>query len=217
MMRSRYGLLCLLVIFVLASCGGSGLNTTPMAASAGEKLVATSHDKRPAWTYREPGNEKGTFFFVGLSGKYATEKLGREDAQRSSITNVVRFMGTTVKDNFQRLTTAHGLSSDIVDPTVATRRFEQQLNNAMARRVKVKEYYIEQWENKLKERYFVAFALSTVPQKSIDQVYEATIDGEIAQLKKKRDAANNAKAKKQFTDAMKAFEEAKKQGFSSTE
>lgn len=205
----------LLGLALLTGCRGTsqGKPIEP-APNVGEKMIWSSHPNgRPAWTYKEPEKEDDTLFFVGVSGKYATEKEGREDAHRSAINNVVRYIGTWVRDNFQRLATSYGLSADIVDPTVAARRFEEQLSFALASRVKVKEYYMEKWQNKLKETYYVIYALAGVPQKAIDNIYQDTVDNELDVLRKKRDAANNEKAKKQYEDAMKAFEEAKKQGF----
>ena len=52
-----------------------------------------------------------------------------------------------------------------------------------------------------------------MPAAAIDKAYEDTMDGNIDDLKKKRDAANDEKAKAQYENAMNAFEEAKKQGF----
>jgi hypothetical protein len=66
----------------------------------------------------------------------------------------------------------------------------------------------------LKENFFLAFLLAKVPKSSIDQAYDDLMDNNTDALKKKRDAANDAKAKAQFENAMKLFEEAKKQGFS---
>lgn len=202
----------LIGIALLVGCASSG-GIKPIAPNVGEKLIRSTHPNRPTWTYREPEKEGENLVFVGLSGKYATETEGREDAQRRAMTNVVRYMGTFVKDNFQRLTVSHGLSTSIMDPTVATRRFEEQLNSALASHVKVKEYYIEQWQNKLQETYFLVYALVNVPQKAVDQVYQNTLDNQIEDLKKKRDEATDEKAKQQIEDTMKAFEEAKKQGF----
>jgi hypothetical protein len=203
---------CLAGGILLVGCAGKS-DVIKQAPNVGEKMIWSSHEGRPAWTYKEPEGDDKNFLFVGVSGKYATEKEGRDDAYRSSINNVVRYIGTQVNDNFQRLTTSYGLSTDIMNSTVATRRFEEQLNSALASHVKAKEYYIEKWQNKLNETYYIIYALSFVPREAINQVYQGTIDGQIEELKKKRDEADNEKAKKQYEDAMKAFEDAKKQGF----
>ncbi|MEK7449404.1 MAG: hypothetical protein AAB019_07960 [Planctomycetota bacterium] len=184
------------------------------APQLAEKLIWSSHQQRPGWTVSEPDTQEGKLFFVGLSGKFAMEKDGRDDAQRHATANVVKYIGTMVQEKFQRISTSYGLSSEIVDPTKAARNFEEQLAQAFATRVKSKEWYSEKWENpKFKESYYLVYLLANVPQSSIEKTYEETCDANIADLKKKRDAANDEKAKAQFENAMKAFEEAKKQGF----
>lgn len=188
--------------------------TIDVAPQVGEKMIWSSFDQRPGWTINEPAAKEGIFYFVGLSGKYATEKEGRDDAQRTAVNNVVKYIGTFAQDKFQQITTSHGLTSEIVDPTRAVRDFQEQLSAAFATRVKSKEWYIEKWQNlKTKETYHLVFLLAEAPQAAIDKAYEDTLDGNIEDMKKKRDAANDEKAKAQFENAMNAFEEAKQQGF----
>jgi transcriptional regulator with XRE-family HTH domain len=179
------------------------------------KLIWSSNEnnKRPSWTVNDPDKKDGNLFFVGVSGKFATEKEARDDSQRHATTNVVKYIGTFATDKFQRISTSYGLSSEITDPTKATRDFEEQLSSAFATQVKVKERYIEQWENKkMKESYYLVYTLAAVSEGVIEKTYGDVLDGKIEEMKKKRDEANEEKAKEQFDNAMKAFEEAKKQG-----
>jgi hypothetical protein len=208
---------------ILATMGGMMIGCKSKAPEAkpidvapqvGEKMIWSSHDQRPGWTVNEPATRDGNFYFVGLSGKYATEKEGRDDAQRGAVNNVVRYIGTFAQTKFQQITTSHGLTSEIVDPTRAVRDFQEQLSAAFASRIRTKEWYIEKWQNlKFKDTYHLVYLLVEVPQSSIEKAYEETLNGNIDDLKKKRDAANDEKAKNQFQNAMNAFEDAKKQGF----
>jgi hypothetical protein len=185
------------------------------APETAEKLIWTSHEKRPAWTVSEPDINEGNVFFVGLSGKYALEKDGRDDAHRDATNKVVKYIGSFVQSKYERIMADYGLSSTVVDPSRATRQFEQQLASAFATRVKAKEWYLEKWDNpKFKETYYLAYVLAQVPESAIDKTYQENLDNQVDDLKKKRDAANDEKAKTQFENAMKAFEDAKKQGFS---
>jgi len=202
---------------LMLGCKSSAPEAKPIdvAPQVGEKIIWSSHDQRPGWTVNEPAAKEGNFYFVGLSGKYATEKEGRDDAHRSALNNVVKYIGTFAQDKFQQITTSHGLSSEIVDPTRAVRDFQEQLSQAFASKVRTKEWYIEKWQlNKTKETYHLVYLLVEVPDASIEKAYEDTLNGNIEDLKKKRDAANDEKAKAQFQSAMDAFEQAKKQGFS---
>ncbi|HLD36209.1 MAG TPA: hypothetical protein VJC37_05765 [Planctomycetota bacterium] len=201
---------------MMMGCKSSAPVAKPIdvAPQVGEKMIWSSFDQRPGWTVNEPPAKEGIFYFVGLSGKYATEKEGRDDAQRTATNNVVKYIGTFAQDKFQQITTSHGLTSEIVDPTRAVRDFQEQLAQAFTTKIKPKEWYIEKWQdNKTKETYHLVYLLVEVPQASIDKAYEDTLNGNIEDLKKKRDEANDEKAKSQFQNAMNAFEEAKKQGF----
>lgn len=200
----------------MAGCKSAAPEARPIevAPQVGEKLIWSSHDNRPGWTVNEPAAKESNFYFVGLSGKYATEKEGRDDAQRGAVNNVVRYIGTFAQTKFQQITTSHGLTSEIVDPARAVRDFQEQLSQAFASRIRTKEWYIEKWQlSKTKETYHLVYLLAEVPQASIEKAYEETLNGNIDDLKKKRDAANDEKAKAQFQNAMNAFEQAKKQGF----
>jgi len=215
--------LIVIMVVILMTVGLVACSSAPKVGTAkpiepapqpSEKLIWSSNSQRPGWTVSEPEKQEGKLLFIGLSGKFATEKEGRDDAHRSAINNVVRYIGTFAKDKFERITTTYGLSSEIIDPTRATRDFEQQLSDAFATHVKAKEWYIEKWENpKFKEAYYLVYVLCGVPENVIEKSYEDALNGKIDDLKKKRDAANEEKAKAQFDNAMKAFEDAKKQGF----
>jgi hypothetical protein len=185
------------------------------ASEPGEKMIWASHNPPPSWRYSIPEDKDGNLFFFGISGNFATEQLGRDDAQRNAITEVTKYIGTSVKDKLERIVTSYGLSKEVVDSTIASRRIEEQFSSAFVTRVKTKELYIEKWEvTKTKETYYKVYVFAYVPRSAIDKSYEETLDGQIDDLKKKRDEANDEKAKTQYDNAMKAFEDAKKQGFS---
>lgn len=211
------GIIALALMIVMGCSSHPQLSDKPVkpAPQLSETLAWQSMDKRPGWTVSEPEMVDNKLCFIGLSGKFATEKEGRDDAYRNALDNVVKFMGTFVKDRFQSVVTSYNLTSEIVDPTKATRQFEEQLSAAMATHVKPKDWYIEKWNNaKMNESYYLVYVMALVPKESIDKAYEDTVNGQIDDLKKKRDEANDEKAKAQFDNAMKAFEEVKKQGLS---
>ena len=110
--------------------------TKILPAPVEEKIIWSSHPQRPEWTVQEPEVKESELFFVGLSGKSAMEKDARDDAQRDAIKKVVGYIGTDVKDRFERLTTSAGLSTEVIDPTKVMRNFEEQFSQAMTRRVK---------------------------------------------------------------------------------
>jgi len=217
-MKNRLALmiLCGLLIGLWSGCAKREITKpVPPAAEPDEKLIWSSHDLRPGWTISEPETVDEELAFVGLSGKYAIEKEARDDAMRTAANNLVKYIGTLAQDRFERLQTSYGLTTEIVDPTNVTRRFEEQLASAFVTRARPKEWYIEKWLRKqTKETYFAVFVLAKVPISAVEKAYDDVVNATIDDLKKKRDEANEAKAKAQFENAMKAFEEAKEQGFS---
>jgi len=135
-------------------------------------------------------------------------------ALRTVIGNIIKHVGTNVADEFQRLQTSYGLSKEIVNPTNAVRRLEQQLSGGLASRVKAVEWYTEKWYKKsTSESYYVTFILARVPKAEIDRAYDEVVNKTIEELKGERDKAVEQKAKAQFDNAIKAFEDAKVGGF----
>ena len=179
----------------------------------GEKLIWTTHDKRPGWTVSEPETIEGELAFVGLSSKHAMENEARKDAMRDATDSIVKYIGTLAQEKFQKLQTSFGLSDSIMNPSEATRNFQEQLSAAFASKVKAKEWYIEKWLDDLKQTYYKVYVLAKVPKESIDQAYKDMADSQLDSLRKKRDEETEEKAKNQFENAMKAFEQAKEQGF----
>ncbi len=210
----------ILCVCILAFSCASKKETIPQASDKkaakkpGEKLVWSSNDKRPAWTISEPDMEGEYLYFVGLSDMYATEKNAREDARRNAVNIVVSYLGTEVKEKFESIVTRFGLTSDIADPTRASRNFEQQLKNSLISKVKAKEWYIEQWQNVDKEIYWKAYLLAKVLKSSLDRSFQQEINGVREKLLDAKHQANNERAKKQYEDAMDAFNKAAKDGFS---
>jgi len=138
-----------------------------------EKLIWCSQEKRPDWLKKEPYREGENLLFIGISDRLATEKEARDNALHAAISRIVGFIGTDVKDKFERLQTSYGLSTDIIDPTVATRRFEEQFSEAVARRVKAKEWCLEKYEMKYKRQppgtYYLVYVLAFVPETEINR------------------------------------------------
>jgi len=216
--RNIITILLLTSLVISISCASknqtvsSAPNTTQNTAN--ERIIWSTEANRPDWTVNEPAFEGNFMYFVGLSNKCATENTAREEARRNAITQVVQYLGVAVKDKFQQITSRYGLSSDISNPTVASRGFVDSLSAGLAKNVKVQKWYIEKWENKLGEIFFLAYGLATVPKNVINEAYNDAIDQEKDKLKDKIAKENNAKAKAQMEDALKAFEDMKKSGFS---
>ncbi|OGS23253.1 MAG: hypothetical protein A2252_09210 [Elusimicrobia bacterium RIFOXYA2_FULL_39_19] len=183
------------------------------AAEPNETLIWSSHTGRPTWTVNEPEMINDYFVFVGLSSKYAVEKDARDDAQRESMTNATRYVSTYVNDRFQKIQTSYNLSSDIVDPTNVTRKFQEIISSAFVSKIKADEWYMEKWQrNDTKQTYYAVYLKAKVPKSEIDKSIKELADSSIADLKARKDKVNEEKAKTQYDNAMKAFQDLKTQG-----
>jgi hypothetical protein len=164
----------------------------------GDNKLGASFPERPAWLLYEPEAQGDDFLFVGLSNKLATEKDAREDAQRSAINNAVKYISTDVKSNFERMLTSSGLSTEIIDPTVMVRGFEQQFSSAVTRRFKPKEWYLETWETKkTKEVYYIAYLLAKISQQEVNNAIKEQKEKQQELIAKSRAAIENITKAKQ--------------------
>lgn len=177
--RFRISYLALLISDLALLISLTGCATAPKEKiyvapkPVGEKIIWRRPEKRPDWLENEPYKEKENLLFIGISDRLATEKEARDNALRAAISKIVGFIGTDVKDKFERLQTSYGLSTDIIDPTIATRRFEEQFSEAVARRVKAREWYTEKYEVKYKRQppgtYYLVYVLAFVPETEINR------------------------------------------------
>ena len=201
-----------LVMVLISGCGGKQMVQAPVDIPPGvdEKLVYSSEDKRPGWTLEEPATVNGIMSFIGLSGNYATEQQGREDAHRNAISRVVSYTGTLVKDKFERARVSFGLDSNVVDPTTSSRAFEKQLAVNVARQVKDKKIYFEKWQTPTGIAYRV-FLLAEVPQKAVDESMKSTAQDMVKKAEQQAKEAGDEVAKKQYEKAAE-FWKAQEQG-----
>lgn len=140
-----------------------------------EVLVSRSHDPPPDWIKRAPEYRDEYLYFVGLSEKVATEKVAREDAHRHAVDGMAKYTGTDVEGMFIEIQESEGVSSEILDPTIATEEFKKHFSEAFIRRVKDREWYTEKWKRRYKrysEYYFKVCVLARVPKREIDRAIE---------------------------------------------
>jgi hypothetical protein len=192
------------------------ISSVMSAATGDEKCLEKKPKKTPKWITMEPKMTKETIYFTGVSGKFATDQDGRDDAIDNSIKNVSKYLGTFFNGKYQTIVTQYGLSSQVADPTKASRGFEEKLTQAMVGRAKAEEWYYEKWMNKkTKEVYWKVYVKTGVDRASLEKSYQDSMTLSADDMKKQMDAANEEKAKAQFGNAMKAFEDAAKAGFPS--
>jgi len=198
MTRKLQGIVILFVMAVLGGCASSGVEI-PKAGQ--ETLLYSSEPQRPSWTMMVPeGVENGLLTFTGVSTRHATEQSARTDARRNVTTEVVNYMGTMVKDKFEKATVSFGLDSSIVDPTTSARDFQKQLATNLASQVKVKNMYFEKWETAtgIGYQYFV---LAKVPANAMDEGFKKLAKQQAQDAAKKAKQAADEVAKDQAQKA----------------
>lgn len=206
-----------IVLTFLVACGGKQtMPAVDIPPSLDEKLIWSSEPKRPGWTLEEPATVNGMMHFVGLSGNYATEQQGREDAKRNSISSLVSYTGTLVKAKFERARKDFGLDSNVIDPTTSARTFEQQLSVNVAREVKAKTWYIEKWQTPTGVAHRV-FLLAEVPQRAVDDSMKGTAREMARKAEQQAKEAGDAIAKKQAENATEFWKKIEEEGVSKLE
>ena len=205
-----------LLIGSLIGCGGSKpivkSSNTQQPFQELERIIERSAPSRPSWTLNEPVFEGSSMYFVGLSGKNATEKGARDDAKRNAAKSIVSYLGTSVKDKFQEITASFGLSSDITNPTKATKGFTEMLSANVAKKMKAKSWYFEKYQTRDGDIYWKFYVLSYVPKAEIQKAFNESVEGEKAKVKDKIKKACTAQAKQQLQNALNAFDQMKNSG-----
>lgn len=208
-MRKILFLVASALVVVLAGCSGSGV-TIP-TASPSETLLHSSAPQRPDWTLNEPDSVDGVMTFVGMSERHKTEKAARADASKDSRKNVVNYMGTLVKDKWERAATSFGLEGDVIDATAAANSFQKQMSVNMANKVKMKKWYFEKWQTETGIGYQY-FALANVPESAIDESYKSTAKSMAKAAERKAKEANDAVAKQQAEKSAEFWKQMQERG-----
>lgn len=208
-MKQLITLTALLLLATLSAC--SPATVAKQSDTATEKLIWSSSPERPAWTMEEPKEKDGTMWFVGLSGRFATEQLARDDAKRSATTAVVQYMGTAVKDQFERARTSFGLESNVVDPTSGIREYQKLLAVNLATKVKVDSFYQEKWQIPTGVAH-LAYALVYVPSNEVDAAKRDAAHSLAQDAERQAKEAGDEVAKSQAMKAAEFWKQMEEQG-----
>ena len=201
-MKKICGLLALVSVFAI------GCATSKLAVNG---PVWSSEEARPKWTVEEPEVDGNTMLFVGVAEKYATESEARDAAMRNVTKHVIRYLGTLAKDKYEKIALSYGLTSSVIDPTASSREYEKQLAANVAKKVKAKKWYVEQW-NTSTGTGWKAFVMAAVPTEAINDSFKNTAKSNMQAAQRKAKEAADEVAKKQAEDAAKFWKDASKQG-----
>jgi len=135
----------------------------------GEKLTHqnSSHNAIPNWTSMIPRGDEKYIYFVGISGdNVASEKLAKKQSIADSRLQVIQYYGKKIKYQIETINTNSCPSSHLLDPTSASKEFEKQLSENVAKFVRAIEIYTEKWKIRSKYRWKV-YTLCSVPKEIV--------------------------------------------------
>ncbi len=203
---NRFAVVCAaLAAVTLSACAG------PMQQQVAPAAAPVSQSQRPAWANKEPGTEGQSMVFIGISNPYATERLARDDAMRNATQRVMEYLGTAAQSKIEQASTSFGLSSTVVDPTLATRSFRQQLSGNVARRLKPSLWYTEREQMSTGTGY-VVFVKSLIPVASINTAFQQTVKDNMKAAQDRARQASNDQAKRQADQAAQFWDQISKGG-----
>lgn len=190
-----------------------GCASTPSRPAAeGEQMIWASHTDQPKWVYKTPEADSGILYFVGLSDEaMASEKMARNDAMDDARVQVVSHFGELVKKKSEEIALQFGLSSTVVDPTVAKRQYENLFAMNVAKAVKANEYYLERWRKPTGVGY-KAYVLATFSKNAANASLSETADKNIQEAQKEAREAATQTAKEQAENVMNFWKSMKENG-----
>lgn len=208
MKRASYFSIVILALFFMIGCAAQSQKQHQPATSSQDPIV----QQRPEWVMNEPEVEGNDLYFVGISAVHATEKNARNDARRDATNSVVQYLGTLAKTKYEQATVSYGLSSQVVDPTTASRQFEKQVAANVATRMKTTKWYMERETDSIGKKGYKYFTLAKIPKDSLNEAFQNTAEQNMKDAQERAAKAATAQAKKQAEDQAKFWTDMKQQG-----
>lgn len=185
--------------------------SAPLSPGLSEQLISPTDKERPGWISVVPDTVNGIMSFVGLSGNPSTEADSRDQAEDDAAKRAVHYMGTLVKDKFEKASTSFGLASSVEDRTVGVNAYEKQLAVNMANKVKGKEYYTEKWQMATGIAYRT-FVLAHVSEQALQEASKKTSDEMASKAEQQAKEAADDVARRQAKKAAEFWKQMRDQG-----
>ena len=181
------------------------------ACSVAEQNLRTAAE-RPAWCLNEPEVEGEYMYFSALSRVHADERNAVNDARRATINEVSSYMGNLAKNKFEETSTSLGLSSEVVDPTTATREYTKQVSANAVNGLKVTQRFTEPSQDSTGRTGYKVCVLGRISKASLNEPFQKTAEQKAKEAQEKAKEANTAQAKKQAEDAAEFWASMEQQG-----
>lgn len=202
-----------LIITGLCFCLFACAHKAAIPEAATEKFIWASQTPPPEWIDSVPKPDGPNLYFVGISDEtVASEKNARNNARKDAINKVVEYYGTMVKIKSKEISTSFGLSSTVVDPTVAALSFTKHFAANVSKQLLEQEIYKEKWEKPTGIGWKV-YALCRVPKDIANISLKNTAEQNILNAQEAARKAATRTAKQQAENAAEFWEKMKKDGF----
>jgi hypothetical protein len=176
------------------------------------KEALNSVGDRPEWIMNEPLVDGDTFYFVGISSLYATEKGARRDAKRDAMFTMMEYLNTIAQAKFEEAQVSYGLEGALISPTISNRGYTKFVSMNVIRRMRATKWYFERENDMLGRPGYKYFVLTFVPKEDIFLAFKKTARQNVVLAKQEAKQALNAQAKNQAEQATKFWQMIEKEG-----
>lgn len=152
---------------------------------------------QPKWIDTVPPTDNGVMHFVGVSRNAADVQISRDDAFKNAAGQVVKYFGVQMTDKLNEGMATYGVSSQTIDPTVASVELKHSFSNGVARRLKVAQYYEQPQKN---DNVYRTYVLTNIPVTAINEAYKQALQAEANKIKAKKAGPQTDNALKMLQD-----------------
>jgi hypothetical protein len=159
--------------FLIVGCSGTKTQKIdPEPANPGEKLLWSTSDVRPQWTYKSPENNGSDLTIVGISDNYSMEKYAREDAIWDAKVKTIEYVNSNIRSFLSNKTTQEGRVSETRNPRRIQSEFETRVSNGQLNEFRVTSLYMEKWKDQSGDIYWKAYVRAEVDENEITRILE---------------------------------------------
>jgi len=155
-------LLAFVVGILLMSCAHD-------PAPIGKEQTWGTEDDRPKWTVKAPKHNKKALYFVGVSGKYSSERAARDAAKANAMEQAAKHLHTLVDQERVETRSNQAPEGSVIDTEVVLEDRLTIKTHELLQSFTEEKWYIEQWLDEKDQRLWKAFVMASLPQSVADQ------------------------------------------------
>jgi hypothetical protein len=150
-------LLGFVVAILIAACAHD-------PAPIGKEQTWGTDDDRPAWTVKAPDHNRKHLYFVGVSGKYSSERAARDAAKANAMEQAAKYLHTLVDQERVETRSNQSPESAVIDTHINLEDRLTLKTHELLQSFTEQKWYIEQWVDEKDQRLWKAFVMASLPQ-----------------------------------------------------